>query len=84
MCLPALTNTFITLVQDTALLSVIGVVELQTEIDSLRMGLVGTSAAPWQIYALGAAFYLAICYPLSVLARGLEKRLSTGVATASA
>ena len=78
--IPPFTNYFITLVQDTALLSTIAVIELQEQISTIADPLVDANKKLF-IYILGALFYLAICYPLSLLARYLEARM--GVAYAS-
>jgi polar amino acid transport system permease protein len=72
--IPPFTNYFITLVQDTALLSVFGVVELQQATGSFADPQLDTNVK-FFIYILGALIYLAICYPLSLLARYLEARL---------
>ena len=75
LTLPPFTNYFITLVQDSALLSILGVTELEQEIDAL--------AAPQNhpdvklfIYVFGAVYYFVICSTLSLLARFLEARLA--------
>lgn len=72
--IPPFTNYFITLVQDTALLSIFGVVELQQATGSFADPQLDTNVK-FFIYILGALIYLAICYPLSLLARYLEARL---------
>lgn len=75
--IPPFANYFITLVQDTALLSTLGgVIELQSATTSLASPL---SSAPFQelfVYVLGAAIFLVICYPLALLARYLEGRFA--------
>lgn len=72
--IPPFTNYFITLVQDTALLSIFGVVELQQATGSFADPQLDANVK-FFIYILGALIYLAICYPLSLLARYLEGRL---------
>ncbi len=72
--IPPFTNYFITLVQDTALLSIFGVVELQQATGSFADPQLDANVK-FFIYILGALIYLAICYPLSLLARYLEARL---------
>ncbi len=72
--IPPFTNYFITLVQDTALLSIFGVVELQQATGSFADPQLDANIK-FFIYILGALIYLAICYPLALLARYLEARL---------
>ncbi len=75
--IPPFANYFITLVQDSALLSTLGgVIELQETTTSLASPL---SSAPFTelfVYVLGAVIFLAICYPLALLARYLEGRFA--------
>jgi His/Glu/Gln/Arg/opine family amino acid ABC transporter permease subunit len=75
--IPPFTNYFITLVQDTALLSVVGsVIEIQQTTTALASPL---SSAPFRqlfVYVLGAFLFLLICYPLALLSRYLERRMS--------
>ena len=72
--IPPFTNYFITLVQDTALLSIFGVVELQQATGSFADPQLDANVK-FFIYILGALIYLSICYPLALLARYLEARL---------
>ena len=72
--IPPFTNYFITLVQDSALLSIFGVVELQQATGSFADPQLDANVK-FFIYILGALIYLAICYPLALLARYLEARL---------
>lgn len=75
--IPPFTNYFITLVQDTALLSVIGgVIELQQLTTSLASPLSSDPNAELFIYVFGAVLFLCICYPLALLARYLESRMN--------
>lgn len=75
--IPPFANYFITLVQDTALLSVIGgVVELQQLTTSLASPLSSDPYAELFIYVFGAVLFLCICYPLALLARYLESRMN--------
>ena len=73
--IPPFTNYFITLIQDSALLSVLGVVELEQTTGSFADPLLDANKKLF-IYILGALIYLAICYPLSLLARYLESRMA--------
>jgi polar amino acid transport system permease protein len=75
--IPPFTNYFITLVQDTALLSVIGgVIELQQLTTSLASPLSSDPNAELFILIMGAVLFLCICYPLALLARYLESRMN--------
>lgn len=75
--IPPFANYFITLVQDTALLSVIGgVIELQELTTSYASPLSSNTNAELFIYVFGAVLFLCICYPLALLARYLESRMA--------
>ncbi len=71
--IPPVTNDFIALFKDTAVCSVITVVELSKEyyIQARSTG------AIFELGLLTALLYLAMSYPLSLVARQLEKRLMT-------
>src|SRR6266516_4951205 len=73
--IPPFTNYFITLIQDSALLSVLGVVELEQTTGSFAYPLLDPNKKLF-IFILGALLYFAICYPLSLLARSLEARMA--------
>jgi His/Glu/Gln/Arg/opine family amino acid ABC transporter permease subunit len=73
--LPPFTNYFITLVQDSALLSLLGVTELEQEIGSLASPQ-NNSGVKLFIYIFGALYYFVVCYSLTLLARYLESRFS--------
>ena len=72
LCLPPMTNDFIALFKDTAVCSVITVVELSKQyyIQARSAG------AIVELGLLTALLYLAMSYPLSVLTYRLEKNLS--------
>lgn len=78
--IPPFTNYFITLVQDSALLIVLGVAELEQATGAFADPLIDPNQKLF-IYVLGALVYLAICYPLSLLARFLEARLGRAYQT---
>lgn len=73
--IPPFTNYFITLIQDSALLSVIGVIELEDTIGSFAYPQIDSNIKLF-VFVLGALFYFALCYPLSLLARYLEARMA--------
>jgi polar amino acid transport system substrate-binding protein len=69
--LPGVANDFISLLKDSSLVSVITVIEL-----TKRMTIAAVDGRSWLLPgALCAALYLAISYPLSLLARHFEARL---------
>ena len=77
--IPPFANYFITLVQDSALLStLVGVIELQQLTTSLASPLSSDPNKQLFVYILGALIFLAICYPLALLARYLEARMGVG------
>ncbi len=71
--LPPFTNNFITLMQDCALLTVIGVPELQNMASTFANPITDPQRKLF-VYVLGAMFYFALCFPLSRLSRLLERR----------
>ena len=78
--IPPFTNYFITLIQDSALLSVLGVAELEQTTGAFADPLIDPNKKLF-IYILGAMIFLAICYPLSLLSRFLEGRLGRAYMT---
>ncbi|MES1171619.1 MAG: amino acid ABC transporter permease, partial [Bacteroidota bacterium] len=71
VALPGVTNDFIALLKDSSLVSVITVVEL-----TKRMSITAVDTRGWLYPGLAcAALYFAMSYPLSRLARRLERRL---------
>ena len=75
--IPPFANYFITLVQDSALLSTLGgVIELQQLTTALASPLSSEPNKQLFVYILGALLFLAICYPLALVARYLEARMS--------
>ena len=70
IALPGVTNDFIALLKDSSLVSVITVVEL-----TKRMSITSVDTRGWLVPGLAcAALYFAMSYPLSLLARRLERR----------
>jgi polar amino acid transport system permease protein len=68
--LPPLVGQYIGLVKDTALATAIGYFELVREGQAIidRIGM------PIEVFIVIAAIYFVICYPMSLVARRLEKR----------
>jgi polar amino acid transport system permease protein len=73
--IPPFTNYFITLIQDSALLSVLAVVELEQQTYAFALPQTNPDIKMF-VFIYGALFYLAICYPLSLLSRYLEARMA--------
>ena len=72
MALPGMANDFIALLKDSSLVSVITVVEL-----TKQMTITAVDLRSWLVPGLMCAvLYLALSYPISRLARRLERRLA--------
>src|SRR5205823_2276313 len=69
LVIPPVTNDFIALFKDTAICSVITVVELAKQYQILAT----TPGAYLQFAAITAVLYLAMSYPLALITRRLEK-----------
>jgi His/Glu/Gln/Arg/opine family amino acid ABC transporter permease subunit len=68
--LPAVTSIFMSLLKDSALLSVIGVTELTYGVQ----GEVAQTFRPFELYSALAVAYLCLTYPFSLIASMLERR----------
>lgn len=73
IAIPATVGFFVSLLKTTSLASIIGIVEL-TKTGAMVANL---SFEPMLVYGLVAAIYFAMCWPLSLLSRRLE-RLQNG------
>jgi polar amino acid transport system substrate-binding protein len=72
LALPAMTNDFVALLKDSSLVSVITVIEL-----TKRMTIAAVDVRSWIVPGIACAgFYLVLSFPLSELARRLERRLA--------
>ncbi|HTK78607.1 MAG TPA: ABC transporter permease subunit [Gemmataceae bacterium] len=71
LVIPPVTNDFINLFKDTAVCSVIGVMELSKQ---YNMSVNYTPRAFFELAIVAAALYLAMSYPLALLTRRLEKK----------
>lgn len=69
--LPSLTGTFISLIKDSSLLSILAVMDLT----KAAREVVSNTFASFETWILVACIYLLMTYPLSYLARSLEKNL---------
>jgi His/Glu/Gln/Arg/opine family amino acid ABC transporter permease subunit len=72
--LPPLLNTFVALLKDSSLCALIATNELMLAGRAMS----SEYFLPLHVFLLVGLFYFAIAFPLSLLARGLEKRLGRG------
>ena len=74
LAIPSTVGFMVQIVKNTSLASVIGFVELA------RAGQIVNNSTfePFAIFAVVAAIYFALCYPLSVAARTLERKAHAG------
>jgi polar amino acid transport system permease protein len=74
IAIPPTVGFLVQLIKNTSLASIIGFIELA------RAGqLVNNSTfQPFRVFIVVAAIYFALCYPLSLLSRRLERRLHVG------
>jgi polar amino acid transport system permease protein len=68
--LPPLVGQYIGLVKDTALATIVGYAELVRE----GQAIIDRIAMPIQVFFVVGVIYFVICYPMSLVARRLEKR----------
>lgn len=76
--LPPMTNLFVGLLKDTSLCSLIAAPELMLRSKDLAM----TSFLPMHLFILAAAVYFVLAWPMSLLARRLERRMQRGYRSA--
>lgn len=72
--LPPLLNTYVALLKDSSLCALIATDELMLTARAMS----SEFFLPLHIFLLVGAFYFAIAFPLSMVSRGLERRLSRG------
>lgn len=75
--IPPVVNDFIALFKDTSVCSVVTIVELTKRFSVLSM----STQATVELMALTALLYLAMSYPMSLVARRVEKNLGNGGVT---
>lgn len=79
--IPPLTNNFITLVQDTTFLSVLGVYELSLVVQTAVQA-ISSPIVRWGLYGVELALYFVICYSLALVSRRAERRAQRTIAGA--
>ena len=72
IAIPPTVGFSVQVVKGTALTSIIGFVELTKAGTMLN----NATFEPFKVFAMAAAIYFAICYPLSVYARHMERKLN--------
>ena len=72
--LPALGNEFITLIKESAIVSIIGIHDLMYNTDTVR----GNTFRPFSPLVVAAAIYFTITFSLSKLLGIMERRLRAG------
>jgi ABC-type amino acid transport system permease subunit len=72
--LPPLLNTYVALLKDSSLCALIATDELMLTARAMS----SEFFLPLHIFLLVGVFYFAIAFPLSMVSRALEKRLSRG------
>ncbi len=70
--LPPWINTVVGTLQGSALVSLVGIVDLMLAIQQV----IGRTFKPMPLYVLGAVIYFVICYALSLASRRLEVRFA--------
>lgn len=69
---PPTVGFFVQLIKNTSLASIVGVVELTRTAQIVS----NATFKPLEVYSTAALFYFAVCFPITLLSRGLEKRLN--------
>lgn len=69
--LPPIVGQYLSLIKDTSIAFVIGLVELMTTAQSI----IDRTSQPIPVYLVVAALYFIVCYPLSLWVRRNEKRI---------
>ena len=72
IALPSLGNSFIGLVKDTSLCTLIGVNEIMNGAKSIAFA----DYQPMAVFVLVAGIYFVMSYPLSLAVRAMERRLN--------
>lgn len=70
---PPTVGFFVQLIKNTSLASVVGIVELTRTAQIVS----NATFKPLQVYLTAALFYFLVCFPLTLLSRALERRLSS-------
>ena len=75
LTIPPFTNTFMILIQDSSLLYILSVFELEHTTFALALPQIHANEK-FFVFIFGALFYLVLCYPLALLARYFEKKMA--------
>jgi polar amino acid transport system permease protein len=72
IAIPPTVGFFVQLIKNTSLASVVGIIELT------RTSQIVSNATfkPLEVYLTAALFYFLVCFPITLISRSLEKRLS--------
>lgn len=72
IAIPPTVGFFVQLIKNTSLASVVGIIELT------RTSQIVSNATfkPLEVYLTAALFYFLVCFPITLVSRSLEKRLS--------
>jgi len=73
IAIPPTVGFFVQLIKNTSLASIVGIVELTRTAQIVS----NATFKPLEVYLTAAVFYFAVCFPLTLVSRSLEKRLST-------
>lgn len=80
--IPPLTNNFITLVQDTAFLEVLGITELSLVAFQKAQAVGSNVPLRWSFFITELAIYFVICFSLALISRYMERRVAVTVSGA--
>jgi polar amino acid transport system permease protein len=74
IAVPPTVGFLVQLIKNTSLASIIGFIELSRAAQLVN----NATFQPFTVFMVVAAIYFALCYPLSLLSRRLERRLNVG------
>ena len=74
--LPAMCNEFVTIIKETSVLGMVGIVELMFQAQSISK----QTWIPLEPYVIAAALYFIVVFPLSKCIAAAERRMNRSVA----